>query len=226
MSPPPYGLEDDDILILRCIYNNFVASERAMGFEPMTFSLARRRSTTELRPHPIYSNTLAGAAGLEPTTYGFGDRCSAKLSYAPMAKGSGGRIRTCDLWVMSPTSYLCSTPHRFLMCYSQTRFVPPILFKPSSVSNQVTPDLAAPGLLGVIQPRHCRCDETGLNARPTHLAPSCTLAQPTALPRAAGGLLPHRFTPYLRPQIGIAGGSALCCGCSHAAYSVPSLTVS
>ena len=24
--------------------------ERAMGFEPMTFSLARRRSTTELRP--------------------------------------------------------------------------------------------------------------------------------------------------------------------------------
>jgi hypothetical protein len=23
---------------------------------------------------------------------------------------SGGRIRTCDLWVMGPTSYLCSTP--------------------------------------------------------------------------------------------------------------------
>ncbi len=26
--------------------------------------------------------------------------------------GSGGRIRTCDLRVMSPTSYHCSTPHR------------------------------------------------------------------------------------------------------------------
>ena len=25
--------------------------------------------------------------------------------------GSGGRIRTYDLWVMSPTSYHCSTPH-------------------------------------------------------------------------------------------------------------------
>ena len=27
--------------------------------------------------------------------------------------GSGGRIRTYDLWVMSPTSCHCSTPHRF-----------------------------------------------------------------------------------------------------------------
>ncbi len=25
--------------------------------------------------------------------------------------GSGSRIRTYDLWVMSPTSYLCSIPH-------------------------------------------------------------------------------------------------------------------
>ncbi len=27
--------------------------ERAMGFEPTTFSLARRRSTTELHPQPV-----------------------------------------------------------------------------------------------------------------------------------------------------------------------------
>ena len=75
--------------------------ERAMGFEPTTFSLARRRSTTELHPRCklqsmllLYElvplETLAGAAGLEPTTYGFGDRCSAKLSYAPIAKKVAG----------------------------------------------------------------------------------------------------------------------------------------
>jgi hypothetical protein len=28
-------------------------TERAMGFEPMTFSLARRHSTTKLRPQPM-----------------------------------------------------------------------------------------------------------------------------------------------------------------------------
>ena len=30
---------------------------------------------------------MAGTAGLEPTTCGFGDRCSAKLSYAPALAG-------------------------------------------------------------------------------------------------------------------------------------------
>ena len=32
---------------------DFKNTERAMGFEPTTFSLARRRSTTELRPHVL-----------------------------------------------------------------------------------------------------------------------------------------------------------------------------
>ena len=30
--------------------------------------------------------------------------------HGPSYSGSGGRIRTCDLWVMSPTSCHCSTP--------------------------------------------------------------------------------------------------------------------
>jgi hypothetical protein len=33
-------------------------SERAMGFEPMAFSLARRRSTTELRPQTALEGYL------------------------------------------------------------------------------------------------------------------------------------------------------------------------
>ena len=41
--------------------------ERAMGFEPTTFSLARRRSTTELRPRfrPFF---LAGSAETQDRT--------------------------------------------------------------------------------------------------------------------------------------------------------------
>ena len=41
-----------------------------MRFELTTFSLARRRSTTELRPR-------TGVAGIEPATFGFGDQRSA-----------------------------------------------------------------------------------------------------------------------------------------------------
>ena len=32
--------------------------------------------------------SLAGEEGLEPSTYGFGDRCSAKLSYSPSISGT------------------------------------------------------------------------------------------------------------------------------------------
>ena len=36
----------------------------------------------------------------------------------------GGRIRTYDLWVMSPTSYHCSTPrYLFLLCKGTITFL-------------------------------------------------------------------------------------------------------
>ena len=35
------------------------------------------------------------------------------IATCPSKFGSGGWIRTNDLRVMSPTSYLCSTPHYF-----------------------------------------------------------------------------------------------------------------
>ena len=36
-----------------------------------------------------------------------------------IALGSGDRTRTDDLWVMSPTSYHCSTPHYILIRFSK-----------------------------------------------------------------------------------------------------------
>ena len=45
----------------------------------------------------------------------FCDMCNG-LRLSCRSVGSGGRIRTCDLRVMSPTSYHCSTPHRANQC--------------------------------------------------------------------------------------------------------------
>jgi hypothetical protein len=47
-----------------------------MGIEPMTSSLPRMRSTTELREPVSHRAGRTGAEGLEPPAAGFGDRCS------------------------------------------------------------------------------------------------------------------------------------------------------
>src|SRR5437763_506553 len=60
----------------------------------------------------------AGAAGLEPATPGFGDQCSAKLSYAPVYRA---------LPCLSMLGML-ATPRAILLKRQPIRIVPPILF--------------------------------------------------------------------------------------------------
>ena len=114
---------------------------------------------------------------------------------------------------------------------NQTRFVPPILFKPSSVSNQVSPDLAAPGLPGVTRPHRHRCDETenpGRNQLPGPLAllpVARSPSRPCHHDRWWALAPPVRPLPVL-PRC--TGGNTFCCGCSQdaALAGLPPLTVS
>ena len=59
---------------------------------------------------------VAVRTGLEPATSCVTGRHSNQLNYRTTVKftkkiiGCGGRIRTCDLWVMSPTSYRTAPP--------------------------------------------------------------------------------------------------------------------
>ena len=53
-----------------------------------------------------FKGKLAGAAGLEPATGGFGDRCSTKLSYTPAPLPSTpGASRTHDTRFRKPLLY-------------------------------------------------------------------------------------------------------------------------
>jgi len=82
--------------------------------------------------------------------------------------------------------------------------------------------LALPGLVGVTHPHRSRCDEAepcslGDWQSPAHSPCSQVHARPAgSVTTAAGGLLPHRFTPHPHPSTcRAAGGSAFCCGCSQ-----------
>ena len=65
-----------------------------------------RRAPVVSRPGTGQLGT--GPEGLEPPTAGFGDRCSAKLSYAPSY--GWGRNRTADTRVFSAVLYRLSYP--------------------------------------------------------------------------------------------------------------------
>ena len=65
---------------------------------PMTPSRRQRRLT-----YP--AKAIAGAEGLEPATAGFGDRCSAKLSYTPKRLTSPNKFRH-----QHPSFISCETP--------------------------------------------------------------------------------------------------------------------
>ena len=80
--------------------------ERKTGFEPATLTLARSCST----------NWATFALG----------RPGPSKPFTQIRKGPfegllccGGRIRTSDLWVMSPTSYHCSTPRFVIQRYTK-----------------------------------------------------------------------------------------------------------
>jgi hypothetical protein len=55
--------------------------ERAMGFEPTTFSLARRRSTTELRPHFGYPSAESAESQNRTDDTAIFSRVLYQLSY-------------------------------------------------------------------------------------------------------------------------------------------------
>ena len=75
--------------------------ERAMRFELTTFSLARRRSTTELRPHIRFdltrrpgSSWVVDPVGFEPTIFSVQGRRLPTRPRAPVCPGADERTRT------------------------------------------------------------------------------------------------------------------------------------
>ena len=79
-----------------------------VGFEPTTFGLKGRCSTTELPAHTYYYTRLRAKRKRIFKTSSATAKTTVALEVLP--GGSGGWIRTIDLRVMSPTSCHCSTP--------------------------------------------------------------------------------------------------------------------
>gem|GEM_PF-4563807 len=68
------------------------------SFLPITLYIAKRPTSQALTPSNI------------PIQHIQSSRIKRKKEASKPPKSSGSRIRTYDLWVMSPTSYLCSIP--------------------------------------------------------------------------------------------------------------------
>jgi hypothetical protein len=62
---------------------------------PGILRYAIRCGILKYQHHRAYRSVIARAAGIEPTTHGFGDRCSTELSYARIRKweSSNGKRR-------------------------------------------------------------------------------------------------------------------------------------
>ena len=106
-------------------------------------------------------------AGIEPATRGFSVLCST--DWAIWAYGSGNRIWTYDLRVMSPTSYLAA-PSRVI------RYMEGEGFEPSKLSQQIysLPPLATRESLHMIQNFHFVKPTIGLEPITCWLQVSCS----------------------------------------------------
>ena len=74
---------------------------------------------------------MAGEAGIEPATYGFGDRCSAKLSYSPAIDDwpvVGSRTPQLPLFRL-PMQLVGAAPGTVLHKLQPPRIVTPVLLR-------------------------------------------------------------------------------------------------
>ena len=82
-----------------------VNGERAMGFEPMTFSLARRCSTTEPRPHTDYPYCECRSPDLNWGPFDFQSNALPTELPRRVKQRAGDEIRTHDLFLGKETFY-------------------------------------------------------------------------------------------------------------------------
>ncbi len=64
------------------------------GFEPLRPKARPPQDRVSASFTTSAERSLAGVEGLEPPTYGFGDRCSSQLSYTPMLPEYSNGLRS------------------------------------------------------------------------------------------------------------------------------------
>ncbi len=64
------------------------------GFEPLRPKARPPQDRVSASFTTSAEHSLAGVEGLEPPTYGFGDRCSSQLSYTPMLPEYSNGLRS------------------------------------------------------------------------------------------------------------------------------------